>query len=193
MTRRTDPGRDARAAVIRPSSGGENGRPSALKGVELRFMAREVVIECHHADCPGKLFTDLREIIRPEGASSRVHLKCTREPREHDVVILVRPHTTEEVERLQAARIRGEGIPCARCETPLDLVSGTEPESVGSQADEPAVYQCSWCGLVWGPKPGARSQLDEPGSRSQLAEPRRVTQSLDWQDWLAQAGGQDES
>ena len=52
MTRRTDPGRSARAAVIKPSSSGENGGPSALKVVELRFMAREVVIECHHADCP---------------------------------------------------------------------------------------------------------------------------------------------
>jgi hypothetical protein len=144
-----DPGRRARVARPEKSSGGGNGRKSVAEAVRRELYARSVIIDCTHADCAGMFLTGAREINHLRGSGSRVVLRCTRHPDDHELTVSIEPCTPEEVERLKASLFRGERLACVRCGTPLELGSVEAKDGWAKSLDSGAAFHCPWCGVSW--------------------------------------------
>jgi hypothetical protein len=93
----------------------------------------------------------MREEERHGGSGTRLVLRCTREPTEHEVTLTMDPYKTEEVDQMKSKLARGEQPSCARCRSELSLGSTEGPQAWGKSADSQAVYFCPWCGVSWVP------------------------------------------
>jgi hypothetical protein len=143
------PGKVARFEVSSNGGGQSNGRSAVAESTKASFLAREVLIDCPHAGCVGKILTGKRHFGDTAGTGSRIALSCTREPEEHVVTISIEPLNSKEKETLKAASDRNEKLHCKRCGTGLKKgtveVADAWTESVSRQA----AYCCPWCGVKW--------------------------------------------
>lgn len=145
----SDPGWTAREA--RPGvPSGPTKRQSVAREVKRSYTARERLIDCPHAECPGLLLTGTREVER-HGSASRITLRCTREPDEHETVLSMEPYTAEETEAFKSHLLRGDHLACLRCRSEMQLGTVDSPEGWGKSAASEPAYYCPWCGLRWVP------------------------------------------
>lgn len=146
-----DPGRLAPSNSDRHDPGGQNGAGDLSSRLKQAFLSREVVIGCPQRACPGLLVTGRREFGAVDGASSRVLLRCTRNPGEHEFSFAIETYTTDEVVRLKSSQDRGEQPLCSRCQTPLAPGRSSGNGEKPAPPDRPAAYRCTWCGVSWTP------------------------------------------
>jgi len=112
-------------------------------------LAREVLIDCPHDGCVGKILTGQRQIGDTAGTGSRLALSCTREPEEHVITLSIEPLTTEEKESLKAASDRGEKLHCKRCGTPLKKGTVEVADAWTETVSREKAHCCTWCGVKW--------------------------------------------
>ncbi len=153
-----DPGRLAPSHSNRQAPG-ESGGADSIAAMKRAFLAREVIIECPERDCTGLVITGRREFEATDDARSRVLLRCTRNPQEHEFSFAIEPYDEDEVRRLNTSWDR-EGRPlCTRCRTAL---MPTRPAGNGDKTqppDGPRAYRCVWCGARWVP-PAERKEAE---------------------------------
>ncbi len=146
-----DPGRLAPPNSDRHGPGRENGAEGLSSALKQAFLAREAIIDCPQRACTGLLVTGCREFAPVDDASSRVLLRCTRNPGEHEFSFAIETYSADEVGRLKSSQDRGERLLCSRCQTPLtagpSLGNGQKP----ARPDRPRAYRCTWCGVSWTP------------------------------------------
>ena len=143
------PGRTARLEASRNGSGRTNGRSAAAESTKASFLAREVLIDCSHAGCEGKILTGKRQLGDTAGTGSRIALSCTREPEEHEITISIEPLTTEEKEALKASSDRNEQLQCKRCGTRLKMGQVEVADAWTGTVSRESAYCCPWCGVKW--------------------------------------------
>jgi DNA-directed RNA polymerase subunit RPC12/RpoP len=126
-----------------------NGRSSGADSVRPAFLARDVVIDCPQSGCPGKILTVRREFAESGGTASRVVLRCTRAPEEHELAITIEPFSAEEKEELRAQQQRGEEMLCRRCGTTMEHRTVLVPDAWTDSVSQEEAYACPWCGVKW--------------------------------------------
>lgn len=143
------PGRVARSGVSSNGTGRTNGRSAAAEKVRALFLAREVLIDCPHAGCAGKILTSKRQFGESVGTGSRIALSCTREPEEHQITISIEPLTTEEKDSLKGSIDKNEKLHCERCNTRLKMVTVEVADAWTESVSRESAYCCPWCGVKW--------------------------------------------
>lgn len=143
-----DAGWSSGSTASRPRPSGANPGV-ADRRIQREFIARETIIDCPHRDCPGIYVTGRREIRRAPGTGSRVILRCTRRPSDHESTLSMPAYSTEEREALRAAFLRNETPRCTHCKSQLELRKTDGPGVPGTPAEGAASYYCSWCGVKW--------------------------------------------
>lgn len=151
-----DPGRLARSHSDRRTPR-ENSEADPIARLKQAFMAREAIIDCPQRDCRGLLVTGRREFEASEDVESRVQLRCTRNPEEHEFSFAIERYDENEIQRLNASWNRGERPLCARCRTALVPVRTIGNGDKNQPSDRPRAYRCVWCGARWAP-PAEREQ-----------------------------------
>ncbi len=151
-----DPGRLAPSHSKRYANGASRGDDPIL-ALKQAFLAREVIIDCPKRDCTGLLVTGRREFESTDNAKSRVILRCTRKPEEHEFSFAIEPYDEDEAKRLNTSWDRGERPLCTRCLTALVPYPTTGNGNKTPPPDRPRAYRCVWCGVRWVP-PGEREQ-----------------------------------
>lgn len=143
------PGRVARLKVSSNGIGRTNARSAAAESTKASFLAREVLIDCPHAGCVGKILTGKRQLVDTAGTGSRIALSCTREPEEHEITISIEPLTTQEKEALKASSDMNEKLHCKRCGTHLKMVTVEVADAWTESMSRESAYCCPWCGVKW--------------------------------------------
>lgn len=146
-----DPGWGARTSRHASASDGESARRSVTSAMRRKFLAGERIIDCPNRACLGRILTCSRTIERPGGPGTRVVLRCTRNPAEHEVTLSLEPYTPEEEDVLKSSLSRGERPACGRCGSEMDLGSVDSPDGWAKSVNAQAAYYCSWCGVRWVP------------------------------------------
>jgi hypothetical protein len=146
-----DPGWVARTSRRAGAADGESAHRSLKRVMKQKFLAGERIIDCPNRTCPGRILTCSRSIERPGGSGTRVVLRCTRNPEEHEVVVSLEPYTPEEEDVLKSSLSRGERPACGRCGSEMDLGSVESPDGWAKSVNAPAAYYCPWCGVRWVP------------------------------------------
>lgn len=147
---RDDPGWGASSAAA-PVASGSAGRRVALEAIRRGFLRRERYLNCPNPACQGLIVSSMRVLERHGGSGTRLVLRCTREPSEHEVTLTMDPYTPEEVEQMKSKLIRGESPSCVRCGSELSLGSTEGPNAWGKSVGSQAAYHCPWCGVKWVP------------------------------------------
>jgi len=143
------PGKVARLGVSSKGGGQSNGRSAAAESTKASFLAREVLIDCPHAGCEGKILTSKRQFGDTAGTGSRIALSCTREPEEHVVTVSIEPLTTKEKEALKASSDKNEKLHCKRCGTSLKMGTVEVADAWTESVSRETAYGCPWCGVKW--------------------------------------------
>jgi len=141
-----------RGAWSKPSMNGSDrtdGRSTAAEWIKLAFLAREILIDCPKAGCAGKILTGQRRFGETAGTGSRIVLRCTREPEEHEIAVTIEPYTAEEKEALEASHGSEKRVQCKRCETPMKLGSVEVSDAWTDSVSTESAYFCPWCGVKW--------------------------------------------
>ncbi len=148
-TLESDPGRLADAAAEPNGERSGDWVAERNEAIRQRFYAREILIDCPHSECAGKYFTESREILSSPGSGSKVVLRCSRQPEDHDMTLHMRPYDPEEVEKLASVLAKGDPLRCPRCDSPLERTAANEyGEPVAGGSGRP-VQLCTWCGVRW--------------------------------------------
>ena len=121
----------------------------AAESIKASFLAREVLIDCPHAGCVGKMLTGQRQFGDTAGTGSRIALSCTREPEEHVITVSIEPLTTEEKESLKATSDRGEKLHCKRCGTHLKKGTVEVSDAWTETVSRESAHCCPWCAVKW--------------------------------------------
>ncbi len=145
------PGKTARYYASNNRNGRTSKRGSAAKSTRASFLAREILIDCPHPGCEGKILTSKRQLGDTAGTGSRIAMSCTREPEEHVVTISIDPLTRDEQEALKLSSERKDKIHCKRCGTRMKKGTVEVADAWTETVNRETAYRCPWCGVKWVP------------------------------------------
>jgi DNA-directed RNA polymerase subunit RPC12/RpoP len=95
------------------------------------------------------MLTARREFAESGGTASRIVLRCTREPEEHDLRISIEPYSSEEKEQLETLQERGDPLVCRRCGTAMEQGTVRIADAWTDSVNREEGYSCPWCGVKW--------------------------------------------